>query len=236
MWFSIIKSKLLVKPKTQLRVQDNKEVEDDEPCKRKLEEYVNFFKKQKNYNIHNDPEIINILEEYEFKPLKENHTAYGKWDVFHVGGFDKTELWENNDIVTFVRLNYHGDYHENRWKDVPEKVACKALDMIDNADINMMSEKNAFQNKKMDVGENWYYIHTQGLIGERDGVVEFWMEIFSKEGWIYEFSLYQKNINKRLEEVYPDKETSRREWRQSIGYVTKLWDIFYKKASPKNWR
>ena len=53
MWFSIIKSKLLVKPKTQLRVQDNKEVEDDEPCKKRLKEYIDFFQKQqKNYYLH----------------------------------------------------------------------------------------------------------------------------------------------------------------------------------------
>ena len=236
MWFSILKNKLLTKPKMQLRIKDVKDIEDDEPCKKKLEEYVNFFKKQYNYNIHNDPEIINILQEYEFKPLKENHTAYSKQTLFNTEGFGRTELWENNILVTFIRLHYYGNYQENRWKDVPESVACKALDMIDNAEINTMRDQKTFQNEKMNVGENWYYIHVNYKIGERDGTVDFTAEIFSKEGWIYELSLYQKNINKRLEEVYSDKETSRRAWRQSWRYSKELWDIFYKKASPKNWK
>ena len=122
MWFSILKNKLLTKPKTQLRIKDVKDIEDDEPCKKKLEEYYNYFITQKNnYNIHNDTEITNIYNKYGLTNVEENYYN------------DEAVISKHNNIFKGATLFGYYTVHleKNVFSELPEKVACRFLDLIE---------------------------------------------------------------------------------------------------------
>tara|TARA_Y100000589_G_scaffold165393_1_gene157307 strand:- start:53218 stop:53898 length:681 start_codon:yes stop_codon:yes gene_type:complete len=224
-WFSIIKSKLLVKPKTQLRVQDNKEVEDDEPCKKRLKEYIDFFQKQqKNYDVIEDPEVKNVIEEYKLKPLKEEADYTPLYYSYYKDSDRefKRNLLENNDFfVSRLLIIYDYDIKEDLWENLPERVACEVLDIIDS-----QTESSVYS----DVGP--YSITV--VYRNKPNRVQWDITISIDDRNVIYFELYQVVRITAFEEIYNDKRKTNLE--ASLPFIGKIKDVFNNKADPKNWR
>tara|TARA_B100000131_G_C18125691_1_gene614622 strand:- start:1561 stop:2241 length:681 start_codon:yes stop_codon:yes gene_type:complete len=226
MWFSIIKNKLLIKPKTQLRVQDNKAVEDDEPCKKRLKEYIDFFQKQKkNYEIMKDPEVNNVIEEYKLKPLKKEADYTDLYHHFYSdspNSYIKRIMLENNDfILSNLIIHYHTDFRPDLWEDLPERVACEVLDMVDSQTESEVYTKVG----SYEIGV--YYNSSPKRI-------QFDIEVFGDEGYVFDIQLYTSVRVTKFEKIYNDKRKTN--LKASLLFIRKMKDIFNKKADPKNWR
>ena len=172
MWFNILKNKLLTKPKMQLRIKDNKEIEDDEPCKKKLEEYNNYFIKQRDYhNIKNDTEITNIYNKHGLTNRDVNYYEDGVTITRH-----------NNRFKGATLLYYMTDNLDKDFLEIPEKVACRFLDLIESVAGRHSEEMDGYE------------MYLENIIDEhepsRDGV------------WIYESHDFTAYITKAGRYVY----------------------------------
>ncbi|QDP65195.1 MAG: hypothetical protein GOVbin140_96 [Prokaryotic dsDNA virus sp.] len=124
MWFKILKNRLLIKPKTQLRVQDNPITDDDEPCKKKLKEYQEYMEfMKKNYKASKDKKLLKLL------------VGLGGIIFRRATGYA---------LVSYARWN-EGEIRQNhinvlldpeQFEKIPERVACKALDLLESNKIN----------------------------------------------------------------------------------------------------
>lgn len=226
MWFSILKNKLLIKPKTQLRVQNNPTVDDDEPCKKRLKEYIDFFQKQqKKYEIDADPEVKNVLEEYKLKPLKKEGDYTTLYNVYYANrtnsALQRTMLENNDFILSSLIIHYHADFNPDLWEDLPERVACEVLDMVDNQiESEVYTRVGPYQ-----IGV--YYKNSPKR-------VQFDIEVFSHEGYVFDIQLYHVVRVTKLEKIYNDKRKGN--LKASLPFIRKMKDILNKKADPKNWR
>ena len=119
-WFSIVKNRLLVKPKTQLRVKDIKDIDDDEPCKKKLREYYDYILEQdRTYGIKNDAEVLSIYNDYDL-------TIDNGWTS------NKAISKHNKKFASLIVFDYGLEFNSEEFSKMPEKVACRMLDLIDN--------------------------------------------------------------------------------------------------------
>ena len=124
MWFSIIKNKLLIKPKTQLRVQDNPTVDDDEPCKEKLKEYMEYMEFMKNnYKASEDKKLLKLL-------VGLGEIIFRKGTGIALVSY---ATWNEGEI----RQNYINTVFPGEFEKMPERVACKALDILESDKYNV---------------------------------------------------------------------------------------------------
>ena len=123
MWFSIIKNELLTKPKTQLRIKDVKDIEDDEPCKKKLREYYDYILEQKRtYGIKNDAEVQSIYNDHDLT-IDEGETSNYAINK------------HNKKFGALIIFDYEvASIYSEEFSKIPERVACRMLDLIDNED------------------------------------------------------------------------------------------------------
>tara|TARA_B100000131_G_C18125691_1_gene614623 strand:- start:2246 stop:2944 length:699 start_codon:yes stop_codon:yes gene_type:complete len=131
-WFSIVKNRLLVKPKTQLRVQDNKEIDDNEPCKEKLKEYYDYVERQKNnYDITNDEELKESYEGWDFKieyrPIMATPHTGVKATKYSESVGDQSIDFSSAHLVIFSPIKFNKEAFEK----LPEKTVCKILDKLE---------------------------------------------------------------------------------------------------------
>jgi len=215
-WFSIVKNRLLVKPKTQLRVQDNKEIEDDEPCKKKLEEYNNYFWKQmNNYNVQNDTEITNIYNKYGLTNVDVNYF-----------NDELTFTRHNNRFKGATVLNHVTDNLDKDFLELPEKVACKFLDLIESV--------AGYHSEKMD----GYEMYLENTIEEP--------ERLSDDVWIWEENNFIAYITKEGRYIYristsgtiivEEIDALLRNDREASNFYNDMSDIIMDKLDSKNWR
>tara|TARA_B100001939_G_scaffold244494_2_gene211905 strand:+ start:567 stop:1184 length:618 start_codon:yes stop_codon:yes gene_type:complete len=132
MWFSIIKNKLLIKPKTQLRVQDNPIIDDDEPCKKKLKEYTEYMEFMKNnYKASEDKKLLKLLVgvgDITFRKGKGlSLLSYAEWNEGQIS------------------QNYVNVVVPEQFEKIPEKVACKALDMLESNNWNNLVDIDKYK-------------------------------------------------------------------------------------------
>lgn len=131
-WFSIIKNRLLVKPKTQLKVKDIKEIDNNEPCKEKLKEYYDYVERQKdNYDITNDKELKESYEGWGFKiehmpMMGTSHTGV-KATKYSEFVRDQSINFTSEHLVIFSPIKFNKEAFEK----LPEKTACKILDKLE---------------------------------------------------------------------------------------------------------
>lgn len=139
MWFKILKNRLLVKPKTQLRVQDNPTVDDDEPCKKKLKEYHEYIEFMKNnYKASEDKKLLKLLVDVGKIIFRK---ATGLASISYA-------TWNEAEIrQTYVSIKV-----PERFKKMPEKVACKALDMLESDKFNIEVNIDGYT-----IGHVWFY-------------------------------------------------------------------------------
>lgn len=124
MWFKILKNRLLVKPKTQLRVQDNPTIDDYEPCKEKLKEYHEYMEFMKNnYKASEDKKLLKLL------------VGVGKIIFRKTTGLALVSYATWNEAE--IRQNYVSTIVPEQFEKIPEKVACKALDMLESDKFNI---------------------------------------------------------------------------------------------------
>jgi hypothetical protein len=139
MWFSIIKNKLLIKPKTQLRVQDNPTVDDDEPCKEKLKEYMEYMEFMKNnYKASEDKKLLKLL-------VGLGEIIFRKGTGLALVSY---ATWNEGEI----RQNYLNVVATEQFEQIPEKVACKALDMLESDKYNVEVNIDRYA-----INHTWFY-------------------------------------------------------------------------------
>lgn len=231
MWFSIIKNKLLTKPKIQLRVQNNKAVEDEEPCKKRLKRYIDFFEKQdKNYKVMEDPKIKNIIEEYKLKPFKKEGNFT---DLYYTEdmGYPTRNALENNDFfVSLLMVYYYVNYDRDLWKDLPERVACEVLDMIDSKTEAVVKQWVGSYHIGVEYNNNPQSLY--GLDSGAQWVIDISMD--REDNHILFMELYNTVTITPFKDIYKDKRNENLE--ASRPFVNKIKDIFDKIADPKNWK
>ncbi|QDP65194.1 MAG: hypothetical protein GOVbin140_95 [Prokaryotic dsDNA virus sp.] len=216
MWFNILKNKLLTKPKTQLRIKDVKDIEDDEPCKKKLEEYNNYFIKQRdNHNIQNDTEITNIYNKHGLTNLE-------------VTSFDDglTIARHNNRFKGVTSLYYMTDNLDKDFLEIPEKVACRFLDLIESVAGRHSEEMDG------------YKMYLENMIGER--------EPLGDDVWIWEYHNFTAYIAKAGRYVYrialsgtimvEEIDVLLTNDREATNFYNDMSNIIMDKIDSKNWK
>ena len=135
-WWRIVKQgKILTLPKTQLRIKKPEKVDTDNTCNKKLEEYAN---KVKGLKMHIKEFFNTELSNSRWNGLvqiKRNMTRTKQWSE----GFAIEP--SQNVKAGFVGPQYiteNGwEFEAKAWKytKVPEKVACAALDLLQNTQM-----------------------------------------------------------------------------------------------------
>ncbi len=133
-WWTIVKQgKILTLPKTQLRIKKPEKVDTDDTCNKKLEEYAN---KVKGLKMHMKDFFNTELSNSKWNGLlqiKRDMTRTKQWSE----GFAIEP--SQNAIVGVSGSQYITEggwqFEAKAWKytEVPEKVACAALDLLQNA-------------------------------------------------------------------------------------------------------
>lgn len=186
-WFSIVKNRLLVKPKTQLRIKDNKEVKDDEPCKEKLKEYYDYVERQKDiYDITNDEELKESYEGLDFKieygpVMSTPHTGVKATKYSEFVG-DQSIDFSSTHLVIYSPINFNKETFEK----LPEKTACKILDKLE----ENIEKEHYFESPIIDGYKVVISIEKMPLrYQEGDFGGHFMVSIYSKGGVISDFGL-----------------------------------------------
>lgn len=162
MWFNILKAKLVNVQSTGLKTtKPNVEEAIDGPCNRKLKEY---YHKLKNAKFKTKSKAVNRHTESESK-------LHGIW----YGREDDTDSMQGA-----------AEYYNHEYAEIPEDVACKALDILSNVrkidgkgDKNFRHLRNAYNAVRIngyDIVIYWiedvkrtYHFSIMGLIIEKQG-------------------------------------------------------------------
>ena len=215
MWFSILKNKLLTKPKTQLRIKDVKDIEDDEPCKKKLEEYHNHFKTQRvNYIIHNDTKITNIYNKYGLTNVEENYYN------------DEAVISRHNNKFKGATLfgYYTANLEKDAFSELPEKVACRLLDLIESVD--------GYYGQKMD-GYELYVENTNRIQTNAHALLDDTRDFTA---YIREAGRYVYIISSSGTIIIEEKNSSLRYSTEASSFYNDITEIILDKLDPKNWK
>jgi len=115
-WWRIVKQgKILTVPKTSMRIKKPDKIEEEKDCNRKLKEYAN---KLKNRPLDSFRPWMQNQEYMELDGHSADHYKISGW------GIDKKHTGKEwNQFVTIEQTDSHYD-------EIPEIVACKLLDMI----------------------------------------------------------------------------------------------------------
>jgi hypothetical protein len=188
MWFNILKAKLVNVQSTGLKTtKPNVEEAIDGPCNRKLKEY---YHKLKNTKFKTKSKSVNR------RPVGEP-TLHGIW----YGREDNTD-----------RMQGAAEYYNHKYTEIPEDVACKALDILSNATKLKSLKLNTVWNPVIINGyeivvywiedvEESYKLKIMGLIIDKEG-----SRPLDTDGYVY-FQIRvknQHNIISNMDEIDVD--------------------------------
>lgn len=143
-WWTIIKQgKVLTLPKTSMRIKQPKKEIEEKDCNRKLKEYANKLKNRKHDNFR--PWMQN-REYMELDGYEKGHHKISGW------GIDKELV--NREFHQFVSIE-QTDFH---YDEIPELIACKLLDMI-----NQHSNEDTWANAEFENGYVYGIYNWTGL-------------------------------------------------------------------------
>ena len=123
-WFDIIKQgKILTLPKTSMRIKQPKKEIEEKDCNRKLKAYADKLKSRQHDSF------TPWMQNHEYMDL-DGHSS----DHYKLSGQGIDKKFTGKEWHQFVTIE-QTDFH---YDEIPESVACKLLDLIDqhgNADI-----------------------------------------------------------------------------------------------------
>lgn len=217
-WFSIVKNRLLVKPKTQLRVQDIKEIDDDEPCKKKLREYYDYILEQdKTYSLKNDAEVLSIYNDYDL--------------TIEQGWTSKQAISKHNKkFASLIVFEYVYSINSEEFSKMPEKVACRMLDLIDSEEDYYEVIDGYFLRVSFGADEVDDSITDDTLVWQDMG---FRLEIIvnSSHQTVYDLSgVAFLHIETKDKTIHSEKDTSVRD------FYNDIFEFLTNKLEPKNWK
>jgi len=185
----------------------------DEPCKTKLEEYNNYFWTQ---NIQNNTEIKNIYNKYGLTNLDVTSFNDGLTFPRH-----------NNRFKGITSLHYMTNNLDKDFLEMPEKVACRFLNLIESVDAGHHSEE-------MD----GYKMYLENTIEEPEGLSDgvwiwedhkFTAEIAKAGRYVYRISLNGTIIVEEIEALL-------RNDREATNFYSDISNIIMDKTNYKNWK
>ena len=218
-WFSIVKNRLLVKPKTQLRVQDIKEIDDDEPCKKKLREYYDYSLEQaRTYGIKNDAEVQSIYNDYDLT-IDDGSTS------------DKAISKHNKKFASLIVYDYGSVLIDSEeFSKMPERVACRMLGLIDSEEDYYEEIDGYFLSVSFGEDEEDDSITDDTLIWQSIG---FRLEIAidSSHQTVYDLAGGAfLHITTKDETIDFEKDMSARD------FYNDIFEFLTNKLEPKNWK
>ena len=218
-WFSIVKNRLLVKPKTQLRVQDIKEIDDEEPCKKKLREYYDYILEQaRTYAIKNDAEVQSIYNDHDL-------TIDDGWTS------DKAISKHNGKFGGLIAFDYGSVYIDSEeFSKMPERVACRMLDLID-------SEEDYYE-----VIDGYFLRVSFGEDEEDDSITDdtlVWQDIGFRLEIVVDSShetVYDLAGGAYLHMSTKDKTIDFEKDMSARDFYNDIFEFLTNKLEPKNWK
>ena len=150
-WFRIIKQgKILTLPKTQLRIKKPEKVNTDDTCNNKLEEYAN---KVKGLKMHMKDYFNTELSNSKWNGLvqiKQSETWSKQWEEQFT--IEPSQNAIVGDSGPQYITNSGWEFEAKGWKytEVPEKIACAALDLLKNAQFTSEYEYAPIDKKEID--------------------------------------------------------------------------------------
>lgn len=185
----------------------------DEPCKKKLEEYNNYFWKQLN-NIQNDTEIKNIYNKYGLTNLEVTSLDDGISISRH-----------NNRFKGITSLYYMTNNLDKDFLEIPEKVACRFLNLIESVDAGFHSEE--MDGYKMYLENEINEIEDDGVwIWERHN---FTAQLSTAGRYVYRISLNGTII---VEDIH----FLSRNDREATNFYRDVSNIIMDKIKSENWK